>query len=463
MSDEAALLNAIIAHVDEDTPRLAYADWLDEHNRTVEAEFVRLQCRLSTLSPADSEWAGHIDRETDLLWRGPMRNPPLPPAFQLPNWLAPPYRDEVIQFIYRGFPFFASVSPGAGDRTPEHFADELARLFETTPIRGIDCSALPADWLERVVDCPAFGEVRGLRFGQFERHLPLATWKKLVDSPGAERIEQLSVRSALTAEVLAAFAPGRALSNLRRFEIWDLHAPPSAIRAWLGGAWARQLRYAAPVVPRQPDVAAALAAGLAELPELHSLHAAHQTAEHLAHLPAASFPGLAALRVWGERYTIDRFRELLRAEWFGRVRALDLGGLGDQAVSALAKHPVAKELFLLRLYNSTLGKAGLRTIARPGAFPRLVALDLARHPLHKTSATPEVVRAFLSELTLPNLKRLTLSWLPIGDEGAKALAANTGLPGLKYLSLDRCHIGPEGQKALAESPLVRAEISCKSP
>jgi uncharacterized protein (TIGR02996 family) len=31
MSDEAALLRAVAAHPDEDTPRLAYADWLDEH------------------------------------------------------------------------------------------------------------------------------------------------------------------------------------------------------------------------------------------------------------------------------------------------------------------------------------------------------------------------------------------------------------------------------------------------
>ena len=31
MSDEAALLKSIIAHPDEDTPRLVYADWLDEN------------------------------------------------------------------------------------------------------------------------------------------------------------------------------------------------------------------------------------------------------------------------------------------------------------------------------------------------------------------------------------------------------------------------------------------------
>jgi len=43
MSDEDALLAAIAAHPDEDTPRLAYADWLQEHDQHIRAEFIRLQ------------------------------------------------------------------------------------------------------------------------------------------------------------------------------------------------------------------------------------------------------------------------------------------------------------------------------------------------------------------------------------------------------------------------------------
>jgi uncharacterized protein (TIGR02996 family) len=42
MSDEDALL-AIAAQPEEDTPRLAYADWLDEHGRAARAEFIRVQ------------------------------------------------------------------------------------------------------------------------------------------------------------------------------------------------------------------------------------------------------------------------------------------------------------------------------------------------------------------------------------------------------------------------------------
>lgn len=46
MSDEPALLAAIRAHPYEDTPRVAYADWLDENDRPERAEFIRVQIEL---------------------------------------------------------------------------------------------------------------------------------------------------------------------------------------------------------------------------------------------------------------------------------------------------------------------------------------------------------------------------------------------------------------------------------
>jgi uncharacterized protein (TIGR02996 family) len=45
MTDRDALLNAVIADPDDDTPRLIFADWCDEHGEPDRAEFVRVQCR----------------------------------------------------------------------------------------------------------------------------------------------------------------------------------------------------------------------------------------------------------------------------------------------------------------------------------------------------------------------------------------------------------------------------------
>ena len=56
MSDGDALLSAILAQPDEDVPRLAYADWLDEQvvggeSATARAELIRVQIELARVPP----------------------------------------------------------------------------------------------------------------------------------------------------------------------------------------------------------------------------------------------------------------------------------------------------------------------------------------------------------------------------------------------------------------------------
>ena len=55
MGDRESLLRAITANPDEDTPRLALADWLDENGEPERAELVRVQCELSRLPPKPRE------------------------------------------------------------------------------------------------------------------------------------------------------------------------------------------------------------------------------------------------------------------------------------------------------------------------------------------------------------------------------------------------------------------------
>jgi len=52
MNDEAGFLAAIIANPDENTPRLVYADWLDEHDQPEWAEFIRVQIEMRQLQLA---------------------------------------------------------------------------------------------------------------------------------------------------------------------------------------------------------------------------------------------------------------------------------------------------------------------------------------------------------------------------------------------------------------------------
>ncbi|HVL15136.1 MAG TPA: TIGR02996 domain-containing protein, partial [Gemmata sp.] len=46
MTEEEAFVAAIVASPADDTPRLVFADWLEENGRPARAELIRLQCRL---------------------------------------------------------------------------------------------------------------------------------------------------------------------------------------------------------------------------------------------------------------------------------------------------------------------------------------------------------------------------------------------------------------------------------
>jgi uncharacterized protein (TIGR02996 family) len=69
MDDRRALMAAIAANADEDTPRLALADWLDEHGTASDrarAAFIRLQVEAAKLPPSDEKRA-KFDAEAEAL------------------------------------------------------------------------------------------------------------------------------------------------------------------------------------------------------------------------------------------------------------------------------------------------------------------------------------------------------------------------------------------------------------
>lgn len=67
MTDRAALLAAVCADPDDDLPRLAFADWLDDHGDPGRAEFIRLQCELARLPADQSGDCGRLSERIDAL------------------------------------------------------------------------------------------------------------------------------------------------------------------------------------------------------------------------------------------------------------------------------------------------------------------------------------------------------------------------------------------------------------
>jgi uncharacterized protein (TIGR02996 family) len=66
-ADRAAFVRAIAANLEDDLPRLVYADWLDEHGEPERAAFIRVQIELARMPPDDPRRPSLIDRQAELV------------------------------------------------------------------------------------------------------------------------------------------------------------------------------------------------------------------------------------------------------------------------------------------------------------------------------------------------------------------------------------------------------------
>jgi uncharacterized protein (TIGR02996 family) len=140
-----AILQDVIENHDDDTPRLVYADWLEDHGNprsVARAEFIRLQCRLARLPQDDSDRPLLRTREQELLARHGR------------EWRSPLSLYVKKQAFHRGFVETVDVP---ADRFRRH-AD---LLFAKAPVRHLHLQ-YAAGILGTVAACPHAARLRTL-------------------------------------------------------------------------------------------------------------------------------------------------------------------------------------------------------------------------------------------------------------------------------------------------------------
>jgi uncharacterized protein (TIGR02996 family) len=144
MAENAALFAAIIANPAEDTPRLAYADWLDENGDPARARFIRLQYEIEKLPPIGAKASKAKKEEEALLkkhgkkWAGEIAT------------LVERYK------FRRGFVEYVRV-------TATNFLKHGKRLFELAPLREVRFDQI-GDRMPALVKSPHFGRAEALGF-----------------------------------------------------------------------------------------------------------------------------------------------------------------------------------------------------------------------------------------------------------------------------------------------------------
>ncbi|MBY0457171.1 MAG: TIGR02996 domain-containing protein [Gemmataceae bacterium] len=204
--EEVALVRAIVAAPDEDTPRLAYADWLDEHDRPARARLIRIQCDLARLQAEEQELIERHGQE----WGGPLF------ALGADDWK-----------FHRGFP--EEVTMRVDD-----YLTEQSRLNDLTPLTRLHFRGGTDDDLRQLAALPAAARIRTLEVGLDVVHPnPLECGiegvRALAASPHLAGLRQLRLHSHnLDANAVEVIAGVPAFANLTHLALTNpaLRATP---------------------------------------------------------------------------------------------------------------------------------------------------------------------------------------------------------------------------------------------
>lgn len=174
--------------------------------------------------------------------------------------------------------------------------------------------------------------------------------------------------------------------------------------------------------------------------------------EHFRALAEAAFPnGIVSLGLRGREFTVPILKRLAGANWFPRLKHLDLGGgaLMDakQVAALLAGH--TGHLRSLNLGLRELEPDSAAALAAAPGVESLERLVLSLNPLGAAGAR------HLAAGNFAGLRRLELNNNGISDSGLAALLAAPWFAGLTHLELAGNSLTESAARMLAESPSVR--------
>jgi uncharacterized protein (TIGR02996 family) len=251
-AEQAALLAAIVADPDNDTPRLAYADWLDENGDEEQAAFIRE-------SIAFARSGDHKEGK-----------PPHPGWERGREWLTQLGLAHAEDHGYdRGFPKIVVYG------STNDFLDEAEALFDRIPVHDLAIwwqyhGGLFEDALAAIADLPQLARLHTLRLANYDSEVPLAGWRALIHSPYLRSLRMLSAGACgFTdghAEVLAE------CTNLHGLTALDLSQNKIGVEGMLA-------------IVRSPHLAGVTRLGLGANTRLHRME--HDTPELYSQLVAA--------------------------------------------------------------------------------------------------------------------------------------------------------------------------------
>jgi uncharacterized protein (TIGR02996 family) len=404
MDLDRAFLEAVLRDPEDDTPRLVYADWLDERGQADRAEFIRLQCQLEQLPQGDERRGALEAREFQLLaghrkgWAGPIK-----------SWA-------------RRWEFRRGFVEGVRMRA-DAFVRHADELFTRAPLRRLDLEDTPAEPGD-LAACPHLARLRALAVPSCDLLLTLLAASRLTE------LRELQVRDYLSAghDPRLLKNSARILKHLESVRL-PRGANPGLLLNLLDSSLFQGLREIHVRFGMVEQIPAAIV-GQLECLVLERCELGGYYLEPLAQVKPTTM-GLSTLRLPGNP---------------GLFRGQDAASL----LRVLTASPLLRGLHTLdlRLCGLTF-RGGMARLK--GTWPRgLVHLSLSDNPLGPLGAI-----CLVGSQALHRVRRLDLASCGLEDGGLQALAERPGLPQLSALDVARNGITARGIRTLVQSPLVQ--------
>jgi uncharacterized protein (TIGR02996 family) len=439
-------LDDIVANIDDDTPRLVYADWLIENGQDERAEFIRVQVERARLPAWDAAQVRLRLREQELLER------------HGETWLAemPPVERAKWEGFRRGIVAEVSFASFEAMRQSAHACRAVA------PVEAVTVRWPRTNWRGRPPDSAPIAELRelsltGMPSGEDEVAL-------LADSPQLATLRMLTARG-LWADALSVLVASPHLAGLKVLRFPSNNLGNAGLRALTQSATltaleeldlsalGRHERYNYDPIIRAAGMKSLM--GWAGLARVRSLNLSGNDVSRDGLRSLLRSPHAAAIKelsLRDGRLDGQTMAEFASAVPELRLETLDLGEnvLKELGAEYIATAPCLRELKELRLDRCEIPLAGARVLAKKATF-----IDSLRvlHIGHNHFG-PVGLGALL-ERVAPSLHTLRMRDNDLFDKGAALLAGSPASDELLEVDLSQNGLGAAAALALGESPHLR--------
>ena len=445
----------ILEHPDDDSPRLVFADWLDQHGEGPRAELIRVQVERARLPEWEREQVSLQLRESALLakhgekWKAEL------PTIEGVTWgefrrgfvatatfANAKALGENATACWAATPFEAASVPWPRARERVDQISPISNLRELTLTGNIWDSE---DDVVRMANAPLLSTLRTLNSPKCNLSGEGFQW--LLASPHFAQLTALRApMNAIGRAAVTALTQSVSLKSLAELDLSE------------SGSYGRAERHGR--YHEDPIIEAADLAALARWPGMARLRSLNLSGNNVqkrglrALLRSKHAAGLKSLTLRGNGLVDQDMKEFNDAQAQLQLDVLDLGEnvLGDVGASDLALAPCLKDLKALQLDRCEMHSSGARWLTSAPFVDTLRRLNV-----NSNSFGPEGLYRLLNKKP-PFLHTLHMADNDLEHEGGCHLAESAGSANLLSVDLSHNRLTDQTARELAKSRRLRELI-----